>query len=312
MNRFLCFISVFLLLSCSSEKPSQLDAQKPSETVGRNGVQESSKQPVPLGGEPYSMEIVPSDANRNSTLSLRPKGFNLSDAKIEWLVNGKATSSPVPSQFRPKEAKKGDKVQARAILQDREVFSNIIQIKNNPPVLIKVKVMPEAFKPGDTLYVDVSGSDIDGDEVKILYEWTKNGMPAGNDKRIDGQIKRGDKVSVKITPFDGEVNGRTIILHREIGNLPPMIIENKEFNFDGKVYTYQIKAEDPDGDSLSFSLKSSPSGMVIDPTTGLIHWNVPSGFRGKSIITVSVTDGHGGESVQSLTFEITPEQKMGK
>lgn len=233
--KFLCFITLVFLLSCSVEKPEEIGAQKPKET-GNIGIKESPK-----------------------------------------------------------------------IQQPR-----VIKVTNTPPELSRVKIMPEVFKPGDTLYVDVSGSDIDGDEVKILYEWTKNGMPAGNDKRIEGQIKRGDRVSVKITPFDGEVNGRTIILHREIGNLPPMIIENKEFNFDGKVYTYQIKAEDPDGDSLSFSLKSSPSGMVIDPTTGLIHWKVPSGFRGKSIITVSVTDGHGGESVQSLTFEITPEQKMGK
>ncbi len=308
MQRFLLSIFLFVLISCSSERDIKEVSQKPSDT-GRGSISETSQTKVPVTDSSYSLEVIPHDASRDTVLRLIPRGFVISDAKIEWLVNGKVTSSPVPSQFRPKETKKGDKVQARAILQDGEIFSNIVQMKNNPPELIKVKVMPEVFKPGDTLYVDVSGSDIDGDEVKILYEWTKNGMPAGNDKRIDGQIKRGDRVSVKITPFDGEVNGRTIILHREIGNLPPMIIEKKEFNFDGKVYTYQIKAEDTDGDALTFSLKSSPKGMTIDSSTGLIHWNVPAGFRGKSIITVSVTDGHGGEAVQSFTLDITTEQR---
>ena len=41
------------------------------------------------------------------------------------------------------------------------------------PELTSIKIMPEIFKAGDTLYVDVVGSDIDGDEVTILYEWTK-------------------------------------------------------------------------------------------------------------------------------------------
>ncbi len=49
--------------------------------------------------------------------------------------------------------------------------------------------------------------------------------------------------------------------------------------------------------------------MTIDPSKGLIKWNVPPEFTGKTPITVSVTDGHGGEVMQSLTLEITPEIK---
>ncbi|MBM4141828.1 MAG: hypothetical protein FJ242_10195 [Nitrospira sp.] len=44
--------------------------------------------------------------------------------------------------------------------------------------------------------------------------------------------------------------------------------------------------------------------MTIDPSTGLITWNVPPEFTGKALITVSVKDGHGGEAVQSFTLEI--------
>ena len=91
--------------------------------------------------------------------------------------------------------------------------------------------MPETFKAGDTLYVDVVGSDIDGDEVTILYEWTKNGEPAGTEKQIGVPIKRGDKISIKITPFDGETYGQPVVLRREIGNLPPVIIEDKSIYF---------------------------------------------------------------------------------
>ncbi|MDH5767934.1 MAG: putative Ig domain-containing protein [Nitrospirota bacterium] len=255
------------------------------------------------------MEITPSDASRNSVIFVIPRGFNLTDAKIEWLVNDRLATSPVSSQFKSAEIKKGDKVQAKAIIQGKEILSNIIQIKDTPPEMSKVKILPEVFKPGDTLYVEVSGSDADGDEVIISYEWTKNGEPAGNGKRIEVPLKRGDKVSVKITPFDGEAYGRSVVLHREIVNMPPMIVEHKEFNFDGKVYSYQVTATDPDGDTLTYSLKTSPMGMTINPTTGQVNWNVPPEFKGKASFEVSVTDGHGGEAMQSLTFVITPQKR---
>ena len=73
--------------------------------------------------------------------------------------------------------------------------------------------------------VEVSASDVDGDEVTVSYEWTKNGEPAGNSKRIEAPLRRGDKISVKITPFDGEAHGRSGLLDREIINLPPVITE---------------------------------------------------------------------------------------
>lgn len=188
-------------------------------------------------------------------------------------------------------------------------MSNIIQIKNTPPEVTKVRFIPDVFKTKVTMSVEAFTSDLDGDEVTISYEWTKNGEPAGNRKRIDVPLKRGDKISVKITPFDGEAYGGFVVLQREIGNMFPIIIENKKSNFDGKVYSYQVMATDPDGDTLTYSLKASPVGMTIEPSTGLIIWNVPPEFQGKTTFTVSVSDGHGGETTQSLTFVITPEKK---
>jgi len=309
MNKFLYFILLLLLFSCSSEKPAEVGSQKPSEAGGSGRGSETSQTHVSTTVSSYSLQIVPVNATCNSAIYLVAQGFKPSDAKIEWLVNNESISNPTASQFNAAETKKGDKVQAKATIQGKELLSNTIQIKNSPPVISKVKILPEVFKPGDTLSLEVSTSDVDGDEVTVSYEWTKNGEPAGNSKRIEAPLKRGDKVSVKITPFDGEAYGRSGFLDREIINLPPMIIEDKKFNFDGKIYTYQIKATDPDGDTLTYSLKSAPAGMTIDPSKGLIKWNVPPEFTGKTPITVSVTDGHGGESLQSLILEIRPEKK---
>ncbi len=150
--------------------------------------------------------------------------------------------------------------------------------------------------------------DKDNDAVTLGYEWFKNGEPAGSGDTISG-FKRGDKLSVKVTPFDGKDYGRPKTLSMEINNSTPKINEYKGIKFEGNTYIGQIKAADPDGDPLTYSLKAAPSGMTIDPSSGSIKWNVPADFKGKTSFTVSVTDGRGGEASQSFNLEIKPGQQ---
>jgi hypothetical protein len=308
MYKFSWLIVVFFLLSCSSEKPSEVSGQRSSATGGNSISDTAGSGSYSSGGGGYALEIAPANASRKTTLLLIAHNFNLSDAKIEWQINDKVSSGSNILQFNAAETKKGDRVQAKARVKGREILSNIVLIKNAPPEISGVKILPEVFKPGDTLNIDASANDADGDSVTISYEWTKNGEPAGTGKQIAVPLKRGDKIDIKITPFDGEEYGRSVILHREIANLPPVITESKK-SFSGDIFTCQIKATDPDGDPLTYSLKTSPPGMTIDPSTGLIKWKVPSDFKGKAPFTVSVSDGHGGEASQSFNLEIKSEQQ---
>jgi hypothetical protein len=164
--------------------------------------------------------------------------------------------------------------------------------------------MPEVFKPGDMLYADVEARDPDGDPVTISYEWSLNGQPAGTDQRIEARLKRGDKITVKVVPFDGTDYGKPDVSERDILNMPPTIMENQVFAFDGKTYTYQVKAADPDGDALTYSLGAAPNGMTIDSSTGLVKWVVPPEFKGQTGMTVGVDDGHGGTASYKLTITL--------
>jgi hypothetical protein len=170
-----------------------------------------------------------------------------------------------------------------------------------------VKLEPEVFKPGDNIRLEAAAEDPDGDEVAILYEWTINGYPAGSGKGLDAPLKKGDSISVRATPFDGEEYGRAVVLERKVGNQPPMITEHYDYSLEGEVYSYQVKAEDPDGDALSYSLKSAPEGMSIGAETGLVSWVLPDEFNGKAHFTVSVSDGQGAEAEQALTLMISKE-----
>jgi len=286
-----------LLFACSSK---QSDTSKATET--REGVGKAQRSAASTFTN--NLEITPSEATRQTILHLISRGFDFSQAKIEWLVNNRPFTTLEPMQFIGADVAKGDRIQARVTLQNQVLLSNIVQINNSPPEITSFKLLPEEFKPGDTFSVATEGNDIDGDNVSFVYEWTRNGARAGNAQNLEGPVKRGDKLSVKVTPFDGESYGTPVIVQREIKNMPPVIKEHTAYSFDGKMYTYQVKADDPDGDALVFSLESPPMGMTIDSSIGLVTWLVPADFQGQKDISIVVNDGNGGIAKYSLKITI--------
>ena len=217
-------------------------------------------------------------------------------------TSGPASQSPVPTDSSTS-APYGNTFERR---KESEAPAGMAASKNTPPEISRLKFMPEVFKPGDSLYLEAEAKDADGDPVSILYEWAKNNEPAGNTERLVAQIKRGDRISVKVTPFDGKEYGRSAILQREIRNMPPAIVEEKQHSLENDLFTYQVRASDPDGDSLAYSIKTGPPGISIDQKTGLVRWKVPPDFKGNAPFTVSVSDGHSGEATLSLSISITP------
>ncbi|MBA7583965.1 hypothetical protein ES708_25917 [subsurface metagenome] len=68
----------------------------------------------------------------------------------------------------------------------------------------------------------------------------------------------------------------------------------------GVVYTYDVNATDPDGDTLAYSLATGTS-MIIDSTTGVIIW-FPTGV-GSFPVIVQVSDGELSDT-QSFTITV--------
>jgi hypothetical protein len=299
MHAFSWILIILFILSCTSEKQAERDRN--ASVSGVTGTMQSNASGA---SEPYALEITPKTASRDSMVNLILTGFVVEDAKIEWLLNGTPVESSLPNQIKLSQARRGNTLQARAYIHDREILSNTVDIVNAPPMITSVRMLTEVIKPGDALGVAVEGSDVDDDNVTFLYEWTINNSPAGTDKKIGRPTKRGDSVIVKVIPFDGENYGTAVVLNREIQNQPPIIQEHGEFQFNGTLYTYPVKAADPDGDVLTYTIESPAEGMTIDNSSGLLTWEVPAEYKGKKNVSVVVADGHGGTARYVLDMNI--------
>ncbi|MCV3217086.1 Ig-like domain-containing protein, partial [Plectonema radiosum NIES-515] len=72
----------------------------------------------------------------------------------------------------------------------------------------------------------------------------------------------------------------------------------------GQEYRYDVNATDPNGDSVTYKLLTSPEGMTIEENTGLITWNTLSSNKGNQSIVVEVSDGRGGVTLQNYILSV--------
>jgi len=91
-------------------------------------------------------------------------------------------------------------------------------------------------------------------------------------------------------------------------NIPPVIESDPVTTAkEGVVYAYDIEATDPNGDTLTYSLTVSPTGMTINSTTGAISWTPTEDQIGENEVLVEVSDG---SKSATQSFTITVEKAL--
>ncbi|MGR9053893.1 MAG: DUF7948 domain-containing protein, partial [Gammaproteobacteria bacterium] len=109
-------------------------------------------------------------------------------------------------------------------------------------------------------------------------------------------------LSRPLHPVHGGKNDAFIVKLTGAGvlNSPPEITSTPiTITGQNLAYRYQVTAEDPDGDGLSYFLITGPAGMQIDIDTGLIEWMPDQ--AGEYAVEIEVRDGHGGLDSQIVT-----------
>ena len=71
-------------------------------------------------------------------------------------------------------------------------------------------------------------------------------------------------------------------------------------------YRYHVQAIDDEGDDVTHSLIASPSGMEIDPLSGVIVWNPTLEQLGAHDIAIEIADQHGATRTQRFTLDVAP------
>ena len=264
-----------------------------------------------------SINILPEKPNRESELNLviqshDPDGDPIT-YRYQWIKNDEEIVGENKSTLKSGNFKKGDLIQVRVTPSDGKAdgtpfLSAPVKILNSPPVIEQVWIEPKLAYVTDRLKANVKSSDVDGDFIYYTYRWEKNGVVLDDERREileRGRFKKGDSISVTVTPDDRETQGS--IKKSDpvvISNSPPIITSFPPTSVEGMTYLYPVKADDPDNDPVTFALKSAPKGMEIDKETGLIRWIMREEDKGAHSIEIEATDNAGAKSLQRYTLTV--------
>jgi len=283
------------------------------------GREERATSGAPQNNPPTisSVTLLPENPNHESDLSLvvqcqDPEGDSIT-YEVQWMINDREVSGSDGSLLRTGNFKKGDSIRVKVTPSDgktrgKPFLSPVVRINNSLPVIEKVWIEPKVVRVQDQLKVVVESSDKDKDFVYTTYQWEKNGAILTEEKGEtleSGQFKKGDSLSVVAVADDREAHGAPKRSDPVVvANSAPMITSSPPTSLKGNAYLYQVKAEDPDLDPISFSLKSGPKGMVIDQTTGLLRWEIQKENEGTQVVEIEASDPEGSKSLQHYTLAV--------
>ena len=147
--------------------------------------------------------------------------------------------------------------------------------------------------PLEVFFNASSSSDSDGSI--IIYTWNFKDGDTGTGETINHTFSSIGSYIVELTVIDNE--GATDSVKKTINvtdpittNHTPTITSTPDTTATiNQTYAYNVDATDPDWDTLTYSLITSPAGMTINSTTGLISWTPFA--AGDKDVTVQVSDG---------------------
>ncbi|MGB7293088.1 MAG: putative Ig domain-containing protein [Thermodesulfobacteriota bacterium] len=198
---------------------------------------------------------------------------------------------------------------------ETEIQEQVDQKLNHPPVVESIRI--ERISGNDTSYAFrafVEAKDPDNDAISFGYQWKLDGedIPGATDEMLEWreEFKKGSIISVGVIPFDGKDEG---VWKAEgsftIPNSPPIITSEPVPRIEDGKLSYVLKAEDPDGDPIEYTLKNAPRGMTIEPATGLIAWKFGEADIGEHTVEIIVTDSEGARASQMLTLNISRQNQ---
>jgi len=180
-------------------------------------------------------------------------------------------------------------------------------------VVTSARLVANALTRNDTVSLEFTTDDPDGDRVTVRYQWLANGRP------VEGQtgpslvlsvLRRGDRASLELTPVDsrglaGPVYQTGTV---EVANTPPVVTRvtvEPAVAKPGDVLRATVEGSDPDGDSVTYAFEWWRNGQ----STGTLARDreqqtlATEGFARGDMIVVGVTPYDAGGPGRFLVSE---------
>ncbi|MHB8956341.1 MAG: putative Ig domain-containing protein [Pirellulaceae bacterium] len=159
----------------------------------------------------------------------------------------------------------------------------------------------------------VTAVDIDGDPLRFELTDFPTGMALDT---ITGQITwtptiaqlGSHVVTVIVTDSRSGTDAQSFtieVVETRDNHAPQITSTPPDVAATGQLYRYTAVAVDPDADLLQFDLPVRPTGMAMDPFSGIVAWTPAPDQVGSHDVVLRVRDGQGGVDLQALRIEVT-------
>jgi RHS repeat-associated protein len=186
----------------------------------------------------------------------------------------------------------------------------VVPFQNNAPFIDSVAVT--LARQDDPYTYIVTASDPDyGDQLEFRLATGPAGMSID---AVSGQLAwtptaqqvRDHDVRVVAVDLAGEFSAQDFVLRvLNVNDAPRIVSTAPTEGLAGQRLTYVVRAEDDDGDRLTFALPVRPTGMTIDGASGILRWTPTA--AGTFDAVVGVQDPARARAEQAFTVTVAPE-----
>ncbi len=163
---------------------------------------------------------------------------------------------------------------------------------NHPPVVHSLSLVPNPVVRQGVVTAVVETKDADQDEVQLRFRWLVNDVPVLGESSSTfnpSGTKRGDRLTVEVTPYDGKLEGTPTRAVDGVGNTPPVVravvlgpIEPRA----GEAIKATVDANDMDGDAIRYTYRWLRNNQVV--LEGEQDFLDTAGFLRDDVVAVAV------------------------
>jgi hypothetical protein len=308
MNLSYLISGVVIMVMCSFACSNGIkESDRNIRTVDNTGP--ARTQPERHGAvDTLSVKILPESPTAMTALQAVCDYRGGSNVTYRWEHNNQVIPNEIGSSLVVMNRfPKGSRIAVIVTVDGQSAASSVV-IGNTPPVISSVTLTPDIIHRGIDITAVPMASDLDEDSMQFNYQWSINDeeIPVYSAVLPGDRFKRGDRVSVRVTPSDNDSAGTPVISKAiVVPNAPPRIVSVPPADFRAEIYSYQCRAEDPDSEELIFSITSGPQGMIIDPRTGMVSLKINKEHAGTHQVEITAQDQQGLKDTQKYTLTLS-------